>query len=350
VWFVKDDPRFDRPTVRPLHQSDTTNLRGIPLDQLRSLYTPVCTSYLDTATYTHRPLQTFLSEQDQRIVGNMSIPESTRKEHQEPENMTYLSALHHQSPEKHEKTDQKGALGKSGGGNSPSASLMLEIVLSLTSPEFQNAKLHEASNVEASILARSALIRRAPDRLTSLLPPDNFGAVIPGSVYRSSFPLPENFSFLRSLKLKTILTLVPKPFPDAYVEFLETNGIRQIVVPIAANKDVVCIEDTTMIQALGVVLDRSHYPLLIHCNKGKHRTGCTVACLRKIQGEGMRAALQEYHTYAGSKARSLDETFIRSFDERSLLWLAMENGLLYPDEPAIESPSLLPGMLARPRG
>jgi tyrosine-protein phosphatase SIW14 len=278
----------------------------------------------------------------------MSIPESTRKE--EPENMAFLATFYHESLEKREKVEQKGSPGKSGGGNSLTTSLILENVLSLTSADTQNTKLHEASDIETSTLARSALTRRAPDRLTSLLPPDNFGAVIPGSVYRSSFPLPENFSFLKSLKLKTILTLVPKPFPDAYVEFMETNGIRQIVVPIAANKDVVCIEDTTMIQALGVVLDRSHYPLLIHCNKGKHRTGCTVACLRKIQGEGTRTALHEYHTYAGSKARSLDETFIRSFDERSLLWLARENGLLYPDEPAIDSPSLLPGMLARPRG
>jgi Tyrosine phosphatase family len=44
-----------------------------------------------------------------------------------------------------------------------------------------------------------------PDRLKSLLPPSNFGAVIPGKVYRSSMPEPENFAFLSSLKLKTVL-------------------------------------------------------------------------------------------------------------------------------------------------
>lgn len=52
-------------------------------------------------------------------------------------------------------------------------------------------------------LYRSA--KKVPDRLTSHLPPINFGAVIPSAVYRSSFPLPENFSFIKSLKLKTIL-------------------------------------------------------------------------------------------------------------------------------------------------
>jgi len=47
--------------------------------------------------------------------------------------------------------------------------------------------------------------KRYPDRLTPLAPPRNFGAVIPGQIYRGSFPIPENFSFLKSLKLKTIL-------------------------------------------------------------------------------------------------------------------------------------------------
>jgi tyrosine-protein phosphatase SIW14 len=342
VLFARFHPRFGP------RSGDTTDFRGNRLDSSELSDTPARTQYLVTTTQTHHPYKLPVISKVWVLFRTMSIPESTFKEQQEPKNMAFLTTHYLESSEKHEKVEQKGSPGKTGGGNL--LYLLLVTASSLMSPELQTIKLHKVSNVETSALSRSALSRRAPDRLTSLLPPDNFGAVIPSSVYRSSFPLPENFSFLGSLKLKTILTLVPKPFPDAYVEFMESNGIRQIVIPIAANKDVVCIEDTTMIQALGVVLDRSHYPLLIHCNKGKHRTGCTVACLRKIQGEGNRSALHEYHTYAGSKARSLDETFIRSFDERSLLWLARENGLLYPDEPTIDSPSLVPGMLARPRG
>lgn len=52
---------------------------------------------------------------------------------------------------------------------------------------------------------------------------------------------------------------------------MEENGIRQIVVPIPANKEIVCMDAQTMMKALGVVLDRENYPLLIHCNKGKVR-------------------------------------------------------------------------------
>jgi len=281
----------------------------------------------------------------------MSIPDSARNEEHDSKDMAFIPALYHEISAKHQKVVQKGSTENHGGGILFSASLLLEKALDLISLDSNSMKVHETPETyETSPLVRAALARRAPDRLTSLLPPVNFGAVIPEHVYRSSFPLPENFSFLRSLKLKTILTLVPEPFPGPYVEFMESNGIRQVIIPVPANKDVVCIEDKTMIQALGVVLDRSHYPLLIHCNKGKHRTGCTVACLRKIQGDSLSSALHEYHTYAGSKARSLDENFIRDFDERSLLWLARENGFLPPDQPALDSPGLVPGMLARPRG
>jgi tyrosine-protein phosphatase SIW14 len=45
----------------------------------------------------------------------------------------------------------------------------------------------------------------APGRLRSLFPPANYGAVLPGAVYRSSYPEPKNYEFLQSLKLKTIM-------------------------------------------------------------------------------------------------------------------------------------------------
>lgn len=198
--------------------------------------------------------------------------------------------------------------------------------------EVENGGLHSYKHLP--------LAKRCPDRLTPLTPPSNFGAVLPGEIYRSSFPLPENFGFLQSLKLKTILTLVSEPFPPEYLDFMQSNNIRQEVVLIPANKDMVTIEATTMVKALGVVLDKANHPLLIHCNKGKHRTGCVVACLRKIQGEALDGALTEYHAYADPKARVLDEIFIKEFDERALLWLAAENGFLPADEPGTQSPAL----------
>lgn len=44
-----------------------------------------------------------------------------------------------------------------------------------------------------------------PKRLKELIPAINFGAIVPGKVYRSSYPQPENYDFISHLKINTIL-------------------------------------------------------------------------------------------------------------------------------------------------
>ncbi|KAF2809651.1 uncharacterized protein BDZ99DRAFT_33640 [Mytilinidion resinicola] len=182
---------------------------------------------------------------------------------------------------------------------------------------------------------------KCPDRLRSLLPPANFGAVVPGSIYRSSYPLPENFEFLETLGLKSILTLVPEKIPDANVDFMDANGIQHFHVHIPANKETIRVPQCQMTAALSILLDRRNHPILVHCNKGKHRTGCVTGCFRKCQGEQMEAIFDEYHTYADPKARILDECFIEIFDERTVLWSARQHKWRLPsaDTPAA-SPEL----------
>ncbi|KAH7030520.1 tyrosine phosphatase family-domain-containing protein [Macrophomina phaseolina] len=186
---------------------------------------------------------------------------------------------------------------------------------------------------------RSSFEDRAPARLTRFTPPENFGTVIDGKIFRSSYPKEENYGYLQSLKLKSILTLVKEDCPESYVRFIADNGIRHYRVHIPANKGQICITPEAMAQALMVVLDRSNYPLLIHCNKGKHRTGCVVACMEKVLGKDARQIKEEYHTYAAEKARALDEQFMDSFDERALLWMARFQGWVPDDEPRSPLPS-----------
>ena len=45
----------------------------------------------------------------------------------------------------------------------------------------------------------------APARLTSLLPPSNFGAVDEHAIFRSAFPQDRNVGFLQKLGLRGIL-------------------------------------------------------------------------------------------------------------------------------------------------
>jgi len=115
--------------------------------------------------------------------------------------------------------------------------------------------------------------------------PANFGAVLPGKLYRSQYPGPENFQSLVDLKLKTVLTLVPESH-DGYDQFLADNKIKHLVISLPANKEKVSMDIRDMLSVLYVVLNKKNYPLLIHCNKGKHRTGTTVACLQRLGSYG----------------------------------------------------------------
>ncbi|WAR52418.1 hypothetical protein PtB15_1B860 [Puccinia triticina] len=153
----------------------------------------------------------------------------------------------------------------------------------------------------------------------ALNPPPNFAIVAPG-IFRSSFPKPEHFQFLAQLKLRTILTLVQEPYPLELVKHYESVGIKLIQYAIPGNKEpFVHIPEDKIRLALRQVLDVRNHPMLIHCNKGKHRTGCLVGCLRKLQHWSSTAIFDEYRRYAFPKSRNMDQQFIELFDH-SPVW------------------------------
>lgn len=78
------------------------------------------------------------------------------------------------------------------------------------------------------------------------------------------------------------------------------------------------IPSTTMSAILDIVLDHRNYPLLLHCNHGKHRTGCVVAVVRKLSGWHLDRVVDEYKTYATPKVRECDVDYITSFQSSSL--------------------------------
>lgn len=142
--------------------------------------------------------------------------------------------------------------------------------------------------------------------------PINFGMVLPG-LYRSGYPQATDFSFMKSLKLKTIVTLVSKDMPDGYQQFMDENRITHRVFDMAGTKK----EDiplSMMKSITSVVMNRDNYPLLVHCNQGKHRTGCVVAIIRKQSpGWDINAIIQEYTEFAAPKVRDSDVAYIRNF-------------------------------------
>ena len=138
----------------------------------------------------------------------------------------------------------------------------------------------------------------------------NFGEIMLG-MYRSSFPGSCNLEHLESLKLKTLITLVTTPFEPQVEQWLASKNVKHYRIKIQAHKT---SEDTVPMEAIAQVMklltDETKRPILMHCNKGKHRTGCMVACFRKLQGMDDVSAITEYHEYARPKARAFDVAFI----------------------------------------
>ncbi|RIB17049.1 tyrosine phosphatase family-domain-containing protein [Gigaspora rosea] len=159
-----------------------------------------------------------------------------------------------------------------------------------------------------------------------LIPPGNF-SMVSTWIYRSSFPKKKNFAFLKKLGLKSILTLILEDYPEQNRKFLEANNIKLIQFGIAGNKECCNIFNYLFLYCtilpfkinLINLLDQRNHPILIHCNKGKHRTGCLIGCLRKLQRWTHTSIFDEYRRFSCPKSRSMDQQFIELFDA-SQVW------------------------------
>ncbi|CCK71602.1 putative tyrosine protein phosphatase SIW14 KNAG_0H01880 [Huiozyma naganishii CBS 8797] len=162
-----------------------------------------------------------------------------------------------------------------------------------------------------------------------VIPPENFSHVV-GEIYRSSFPRPENFDFLHTrLRLKSILVLIPEEYPQENLDFLEGAKIKLFQVGMSGNKEpFVNLPSNVLTRALEIVLNPENQPILIHCNRGKHRTGCLVGCIRRLQNWSLTMIFDEYRRFAFPKARALDQQFIEMYDDEEIKSVATGNNWL----------------------
>ncbi|KAG2420663.1 hypothetical protein HFD88_000276 [Aspergillus terreus] len=156
------------------------------------------------------------------------------------------------------------------------------------------------------------------------IPPPNFGEVVKG-VYRSGFPCVWHLPSLKTLNLRSVLTLVEEPYTiPNYTNILRDNGINHFCIKVLPNKDpTVKTSQQTMNEILEIILNKANHPILVHCNKGKHRTGCVIACFRKLQGWKHDDVINEYLKYACPKSRVLDLEYIDAFDASKLAHRAL---------------------------
>ena len=147
-----------------------------------------------------------------------------------------------------------------------------------------------------------------------LIPPDNFAMVEPG-IYRSGFPAKKNFPFLKSLNLRTILYLCPEEYPETNLSFLTGIHVQLLQYGVAGNKEPFLeIPHSVISEALVQILDVRNHPLLIHCNKGKHRTGCMVGILRRVLDWSLASIFEEYRVFSSPKERFVDQQFIECWE------------------------------------
>ena len=171
------------------------------------------------------------------------------------------------------------------------------------------------------------VVQPSPPR--EVVPPENFSHVV-GEIYRSSVPRVENFHFLQHrLKLKSVLVLIPEELPAENEDFLQRADIHLFQVGMSGNKEpFVNIPSDLLTRAMEIVLNPANQPILIHCNRGKHRTGCLIGGIRKLQNWSLTMIFDEYRRFAFPKARALDQQFIEMYDDEEIKRIANDNNWL----------------------
>lgn len=114
----------------------------------------------------------------------------------------------------------------------------------------------------------------------------NFHEVLPGKAYRSSQPSPERLkNMVRRHGIKTVINLrgvcVGQPWYMEQCEAVLELGISQEDLTFSAQRLPSAPELIRLIE----VLDRTEYPILLHCRQGADRTGLAAAIIRLLYSE-----------------------------------------------------------------
>ena len=138
-------------------------------------------------------------------------------------------------------------------------------------------------------------------------------------VYRSGFPAAKNERFLEHLGLRTVLYIGSEPH-GRMRPFYDERGIALHCIPVGHNRmtrDTVfeCLNAAALREVLAIVRDPGLRPLLVHDDRGSHRVGCVVGCLRKLQGWAVTSAFAEYRRFARTNGNFMDEQLIALFDD-----------------------------------
>lgn len=166
--------------------------------------------------------------------------------------------------------------------------------------------------------------------LPSLIPPFRLsiveGAKRSEALYRSAFPSERSFRYLKRLKLRTIVSLVPRKMMavSTLPDFCKSHGIDHVFIPVAGTQkpldasesdpDAPAPTHSLCAQVLTMCIDRDRLPLLIHDENGAHVCGLVVALLRKLQHHSNDSYVEEFVRFTKYQQLEDDERqFIQRF-------------------------------------
>jgi protein tyrosine/serine phosphatase len=127
--------------------------------------------------------------------------------------------------------------------------------------------------------------------LWSYLAEKNFDVVVPGKIYRSGQPGPDQLeSWIDRYGLKTILVLKPALRPYER-EIAARRGVAIHHIVVSTRQD---MPEEQWQQIKALLTDERNFPILFHCHSGADKTGLVAALYRvEVQGWPLWKALVE---------------------------------------------------------
>eukprot|EP00760_Papus_ankaliazontas_P032214 PhM_4_TR5691/c0_g1_i1/m.18288 len=131
------------------------------------------------------------------------------------------------------------------------------------------------------------------DIVPPVVPPLRYH-IVDNGVSCGGYPTLRNFSFLRRLKLRTIISIVPEEPTADLQEFCRHEKIRLRHISCEAFRDRVPLLPNDLLTAIEHIISADNHPLFLHCLDGRHVTGQCVMVVRKLQGWGLEAIQAEH--------------------------------------------------------
>lgn len=110
--------------------------------------------------------------------------------------------------------------------------------------------------------------------------PRNFGVVEEGKIYRGAQPSAEDLQALRRIGIRTILKLNTNELNAERAE-ATLLGMRVIDVPLSARSAGTSKSCADVERAYAVMVDPANWPVYVHCEHGRDRTGFLIGLYRE---------------------------------------------------------------------